>query len=128
MDFVVDTTSSCGRGMIRTHELMRQYFDDTVSLVNYWGPVQMCVFYIEYEYLPKGYKIIGDCERGYITMTVKNNANQLFRPGFLYPEADRFHFEDRIDDLVELVSLTFEAISSNKIFFLDLNNIQRRND
>lgn len=42
-------------GMRSADKLMRDHFKDTINLVNYWGPVQMCVFYLEYMYLPSKY-------------------------------------------------------------------------
>lgn len=36
-----------------------------VALVSYYGPVQMCVFGLEYEYISRKYKIKAECERGF---------------------------------------------------------------
>ena len=34
-------------GINRADQLMRNYFRNSIELVKYWGPVQMCVFYLE---------------------------------------------------------------------------------
>lgn len=45
-------------GMRKCHKTMLNIFKKDIELVNYAGPVQMCVFYLEYNYFPYKYKII----------------------------------------------------------------------
>ena len=104
-------------GMNRADQFMRKYFKSSIELVKYWGPVQMCVFYLEYEYMPLHYKIIIECERGFIVITVKNTNGEIFSPWMIYPEADRYHFEDKPEDVEQLVKLTHRAIAKQKITF-----------
>lgn len=104
-------------GMRNADQLMRKYFKDSIELVKYWGPVQMCVFYLEYEYLPSNYKIIIECERGVITICVKNEEGEMFSPSMIYPSAKYFHYEDRIEDIRQLVELTHQAIVKCEISF-----------
>lgn len=109
-------------GMNSADELMRVYFEEEIMLVNYWGPVQMCVFYLEYIYLPLNYKIVIECERGYITIKVINKEGLIFSPWMIYPDANYYHYEDRITDVKELVELTHQAIVKEEIVFWDNNN------
>lgn len=51
-------------GMYIFDSIMRRTFGRSVKLVSYYGPVQMCVFGLEYEYKPKHYKFKVECERG----------------------------------------------------------------
>lgn len=106
-------------GMRRIDQLMRDYFKDSIKLVKYWGPVQMCVFYLEYEYVPMNYKIIVECERGIFNIEVVNQDEKRFFPYMIYPGINYYHYEDRIEDVKESVSLTHKAISKNEIVFLD---------
>jgi len=111
-------------GMNRADQLMRQYFGDSIKLVKYWGPVQMCVFYLEYEYMPLNYKIIIECERGFIVISAENQKGETFSPWMIYPEADYYHFEDRPDDVAQLVKLTHQALAEQRISFYSGNNMQ----
>lgn len=107
------------QGMRRADRLMRDYFKDSVELVKYGGPVQMCVFYLEYDYLPLNYKIVIECERGVITICVNNQEGQSFSPRMIYPEAKYYHYEDKPEDVAQLVKLTHQAIVKREIIFLD---------
>jgi hypothetical protein len=104
-------------GMSRADRLMRQYFGASVELVKYWGPEQMCVFYLEYKYIPLDYKIIIECERGFIIISVTNQIGEKFSPWMIYPEADYSHYEDKAEDVLQLVRLTYQAIDKKEISF-----------
>jgi hypothetical protein len=77
----------------------------------------MCVFYLEYDYSPSRYKIIIECERGFITISVKDQAEKQFSPWMIYPESRYYHFEDVDKDILQLISLTHQAIKKNEIKF-----------
>ena len=110
-------------GMRSADKLMRDHFKDTINLVNYWGPVQMCVFYLEYMYLPSKYKIMIECERGFITIQVTDEDGKRFSPWMVYPGTNYYHYEDRISDIEELVELTYQAIAKEQITFLNNKEI-----
>lgn len=112
-------------GMRRIDKLMRDYFKDSIELVQYWGPVQMCVFYLEYEYFPLNYKIIIECERGFITICVKNEEEKRFSPWMIYPNTNYYHYEDRIDDVIQLIELTHQSIVKQEISFFSEQEISK---
>lgn len=118
MELILEGQSSANYGMKLCHKIMLEFFQDSVCLVKYWGPVQMCVFYLEYDYYPSCYKIILECERGFITILVKDQTGRHFSPWMVYPESRYYHFEDVDKDIYQLISLTHEAIKKNDIKFL----------
>lgn len=118
MELIIEGESKANHGMKISHKLMLEFFEDTVCLGKYWGPVQMCVFYLEYDYSPSCYKIILECERGIITILVKDKAGRYFSPWMVYPESRYYHFEDVDKDVYQLISLTHQAIMKNDIKFL----------
>ncbi len=113
------------RGMSRFHHIMNLTFGETAHLESYYGPVQMCVFGLEYEYTPKNYRIKVECERGFITVEVINEKGLKFSPWMIYPESRYYHFEDRENDVKQLVELTYKAIIDNEIIFMNENEIHR---
>lgn len=115
----LERQSKAHLGMRSADKLMRDYFKDKINLVNYWGPVQMCVFYLEYVFLPLNYRIVIECERGFITICIKNQENKRFSPWMIYPDANYYHYEDRINDIEQLVKLTHQAIVKQEISFFD---------
>ena len=117
MELIIEDNSKAASGMKKAHETMLDFFGEMVCLVKYWGPVQMCVFYLEYELSSFGYKIIIECERGFITISVKDQTGRCFYPSMIYPEADYYHFEDVDKDIYQLISLTHQAIMKNEIKF-----------
>lgn len=120
MELIIEGDSKATRGMKMAHETMLDFFGETICLAKYWGPVQMCVFYLEYDYSPSRYKIIIECERGFITISVKDQAEKLFSPWMIYPESRYYDFEDVDKDIFQLISLTHQAIKKNEIkFFTD---------
>lgn len=118
MELIIKGESIDNHGMKLSHKLMLDFFEDTVCLVSYWGPVQMCVFYLEYDYSPSCYKIIIECERGFITISVKNQDGRCFSPWMVYPESRYYHSEYVDKDVYQLISLTHQAIKKNDIKFL----------
>lgn len=117
MELIIKDNSKATSGMRKAHETMLNLFGEIVCLVKYWGPVQMCVFYLEYEYMPNCYKIIIECERGFITISVKDQTGRCFSPWMIYPESHYYHFEDVDKDIYQLISLTHQAIMNNEIKF-----------
>ncbi len=116
-----------GKGNGTSYNLMKQFdnimrttFGEKVELVSYYGPVQMCVFGLEYKYLPLGYTIKAECERGVITLGVINQEGEMFQPSMVYPQARYYHFADVANDVKQLVELTFKAINSNEIVFMNM--------
>ncbi len=118
MELIIEGNSRAISGMKLSHKIMLDFFGDTVCLVKYWGPVQMCVFYLEYDYSPSCYKIIIECERGVITISVKEQTGRHFSPWMVYPESRYYHYEDVDKDVYQLISLTHQAIKKNEIKFI----------
>ncbi len=118
MELVLNTENQSGRGMQYINDTMKRIFKDTVVLENYWGPVQMCVFNLEYHYLPKNYIITFECERGVLVVEAKDPEGRRFSPGMIYPEANYYHYEDVDRDIDQLVSLTYKAIRNQEATFL----------
>ena len=107
------------QGMSQFDSIMNQTFGNDVVLLSYYGPVQMCVFGLEYEYIPGKYKIKAECERGFISIEVINEKGLKFYPWIIYPESRYYHFEDRKEDVIQLIELTYKAIKDDEIVFMD---------
>ena len=107
------------QGMSQFDNIMNQTFGNDVVLLSYYGPVQMCVFGLEYEYIPRKFKIKAECERGFITIEVNNEKGLKFYPWIIYPESRYYHFEDRKRDVMQLIELTYKAIIEDEIVFMD---------
>ena len=107
------------QGMSQFDSIMNQTFGNDVVLLSYYGPVQMCVFGLEYEYIPGKYKIKAECERGFISIEVINEKGLRFYPSMIYPESRYYHFEDRKEDVIQLIELTYKAIKDDEIVFMD---------
>ena len=112
------------QGMSRFDNIMNQTFGKDVVLTTYYGPVQMCVFGLEYEYIPRKYMIKAECERGFITIEVINQKGLKFCPWIIYPESRYYHFEDKISDIKQLIELTYKAIINDEIVFVDKKEMQ----
>ena len=113
------------QGMSQFDRIMNQTFGNDVVLLSYYGPVQMCVFGLEYEYIPGKYKIKAECERGFITIEVINEKGLRFYPSMIYPESRYYHFEDRKEDVIQLIELTYKAIKDDEIVFMDEKERQK---
>ena len=107
------------QGMSQFDSIMNQTFGNDVVILSYYGPVQMCVFGLEYEYIPGKYKIKAECERGFISIEVINEKGLRFYPSMIYPESRYYHFEDRKEDVIQLIELTYKAIKDDEIVFMD---------
>lgn len=103
-------------GMRNIDRLMFKYFGKNIELVNYWGPVQMCVFCLEYRYLPLDYTIRIECERGVVVLGIKNREGKSFCPTYLHPPI-RCRYEDVEADMDELVRFAYEVIRDNQVDF-----------
>lgn len=125
MELQLEGKSKSIDGMRKCHKTMLNIFKEDIQLVNYWGPVQMCVFYLEYNYVPHKYKIILECERGFITMNVKNQEDHIFSPWMIFPEARYYHFEDVDKDVSQLIELTYKAIKENTIVFNSSDKVEK---
>lgn len=100
----------------RVDNLMKEVFGNTVQLVEYYGPVQMCVFGLTYIYLPTNEKIVFECERGAITVRLVEKPGNEHYPGEQFKESRYTHWEDNDHDLQELVCSVkrlFEIRTSN---------------
>ncbi|NLM17448.1 MAG: hypothetical protein GX221_07000 [Candidatus Riflebacteria bacterium] len=117
MELILEEESISANSMKNCHKIMLDIFGDDVRLVKYWGPVQMNVFYLEYHYSPCDYKIILECERGFIVIKVQNTDGDVFRPSMLFPEAKHFHYAAVEKDVLQLTELTRKAIKENLIIF-----------
>ena len=113
------------QGMSQFDRIMNQTFGNDVVLLSYYGPVQMCVFGLEYEYIPGKYKIKAECERGFITIEVINEKGLRFYPSMIYPESRYYHFEDRKEDVIQLIELTYKAIKDDEIVLMDEKERQK---
>lgn len=117
LELLLETNSPSACAMKNVHKIMLEVFKDLVCLENYYGPVQMGVFGLEYSYLPQKYKICIESERGIITIMVKNDENQVFYPNMIYSEADYYHCADDKKDVFQLIELTYKAIVEKEIIF-----------
>lgn len=118
MQFIISDETPSKREMKRCHEIMLEIFKEQIELVKYWGPEQMCVFYLEYLEIKYNYKIVLECERGFITINVKNQDGAIFSPRMIYPEARYYHYTDVDKDIYQLVQLTYKAIHMQEIKFV----------
>lgn len=123
MEFIL--TEKNNGGMWLCHKTMIDAFQDSIVLKEYWGPVQMCVFYLEYEYIASHYKIILECERGFLTIKVIDKVNMIFSPWMIYPEARYYHFEDKDEDIYQLINLTYRAIKNKELKFIEQNKVSQ---
>ena len=127
MELILETNSTSALEMKNAHNTMLEVFRDLIKLENYYGPVQMGVWGLEYSYVLEQYKICIECERGFITITVKNDVDERFYPSLIYSEADYYHFADNKKDVFQLIDLTHKAISEKEIIFFSSEEILRRN-
>ncbi len=125
MELILSEETISSRGMKHCHKTMIKTFKNTVVLTKYWGPVQMCVYYLEYDYMPKNYKIILECERGIITIKVSNQYKNEFSPWMVYPEFRYFHYQDVDKDIKQLIDLTYIAINNNETKFYTQRQITK---
>lgn len=116
MKLILRSDSYQGQCMKKVNDTMLKTFRDSIRLDNYFGPVQMGVFRLEYTYLPEGYKISIESERGIITIKATNSENQVFYPNMVYPEASYFHSASSDNDVSQLIELTYRAITEKKAF------------
>lgn len=127
MELILETDSTSALEMKNAHNTMLEVFRDLIKLENYYGPVQMDVWGLEYSCVLEKYKICIECERGFITITVKNDVDERFYPSLIYSEADYYHFADNKKDVFQLIDLTHKAISEKEIIFFSSEEILRRN-
>ncbi len=117
MKLILEGESLTVRAMKQCHKIMLDFFGEKVELVKYWGPVQMGVFYLEYYYSERDYRIIMESERGYITIMVKDNDDNFFYPSMIFPESKYYHSSKVEKDVLQLVELTYKAIKEDIIVF-----------
>lgn len=99
------------------YALVNNFFGDNVRLVNAWGPVQMCVFHLEFEHLSKEFNIIFACERGALESYVKKGTEKCYIPRTIYGHENRMRFESKKKDVYEGVLLMYIAIRQNRFDF-----------
>lgn len=127
MELLLQTDSISALKMKNAHNTMVKVFKDLIELENYYGPVQMDVWKLEYSYLVENYKICIECERGIVTITVSNDAGERFYPSLIYSEADYYHFADNKNDVFQLIDLTYKAITKKEIIFFSSEEIIKFN-
>lgn len=118
MKFDINTVTESDYRMKLYHDTMVKFFKEDLELDNYWGPAQMCCFYLEYEYSPQKYKMILECQRGVITLDVKNQEGNTFSPWMIFQEARQQHSLYSDQDIYKLIGLTHKAIKEQTIIFL----------
>ena len=87
----------------RVDNLMTYRFGDRIKLLETYGPVQMCVFGLTYKFVEKDWLIIFECERGCITVALVDTDGKKYYPSEYFKESKYFHYEDKDEDLCELV-------------------------
>jgi len=128
MELLLESVIPSAMEMKNAHDTMLGCFKDLIRLEKYFGPVQMDVWRLEYRYSTKPYTICVECERGFITISVINDKDEKFYPHYIYDEADYFHFADKRNDVLQLVNLTYRAITKNEIVFLSAEEIRKRGE
>ena len=114
----LDGESAKHSGMRSVHYYINQIFGASAELISYYGPVQMCVFGLEYVYLPLKYTIKVECERGFIQIEIIDEEGKTFSPWMIFPESRYYHFEDKKSDVHQLIELSYKAIVEKKIIFM----------
>lgn len=74
-------------------------------------------------YFINHYKIILECERGFLTINVKDQVGNIFSPWMIYPEARYYHYEDVDKDIYQLIDLTYNAIKKKEAKFIEPNKV-----
>ncbi len=128
VELIFEKENSSTLEMKNAHNTMLDVFEELVRLEKYFGPVQMGVWGLEYSYLLEKYKICIESERGFITIKVKNDKNDIFYPSLIYSEANYYHFADVEKDVFQLIYLTKKAIVENEIKFLSIEELNRHNE
>lgn len=127
MELLLQADSISASEMKNAHNTMLEVFKGLINLENYYGPVQMDVWGLEYSYLLEKYKICIECERGFITIVVNNDMDERFYPSLIYSEADYYHFADKEEDVRQLIDLVYKAIIEKEIIFFSNEAIIRHN-
>lgn len=91
------------RRLQRVDDLMKKRFGKKVELLETYGPVQMCVFGLTYKYIENDNLIIFECERGVITVALVDTKGKKYYPSEYFKESDYYHYQDKNEDLCELV-------------------------
>ncbi len=120
MELILEEKSISANSMRNCHKIMLDIFGEDVELVEYWGPVQMCVFYLEYHYSPRDYKIIMECERGFIVIEVQDKAGNVFWPLMVFPKANYFHYAD-VEKYEETIEYIKELIEKENFILVEGN-------
>ena len=87
----------------RVDDFMIKRFAEKVKLLETYGPVQMCVFGLTYKHIESDSLIIFECERGCITVALVDTEGKKYYPSEYFKESKYFHYEDKDEDLCELV-------------------------
>ncbi len=124
MELILEGTSLSDKSMKNCHRKMLDVFGDDIELIDYWGPVQMCVFNLEYHYSPRDYTIIMNCERGFLVIEVLDKDGKIFWPAMIYPESRYYHFADVEKDILQLAELVYKAIQEDTIVFYSMDEIR----
>lgn len=91
-------------------DMMNMHFGKDVKLVKCGGPVQMCVFNMEYIYLPDESRITFDCERGIICSYIDRKDEKRIWPLNIYPGENYCHDVYDVSEVKKVVKLTAQTI------------------
>ena len=98
----------------KVDDLMKKEYGEKVTLLEHYGPVQMCVFGLTYRYLPTNERIMFECERGAITVKLIGLEGKVYYPSEYFEKSRYTHWEDQDEDLLELVCSIRELIELMK--------------
>ena len=94
-------------------DMMNMHFGNEVKLVKCAGPVQMCVFNMEYIYLPDESKITFDCERGILCPYIDCKDGKRIWPLNIYPGENYCHDVYDVNEVKKIVRLTAQTIKED---------------
>ena len=77
MELILEDDSTSAKSMKIAIKSCWIFLVTMFSLSNIGACSNVC-FYLEYHYLPYDYKIIMECERGFIVIEVQNKAGDVF--------------------------------------------------
>ena len=112
--FEVEGGIEMDKKLQRVDDFMIKRFGDKVKLLETYGPVQMCVFGLTYKHIESDSLIIFECERGFITVALVDTEGKKSYPSEYFEESKYFHFEDKDEDLCELID-SIERLIKQKV-------------
>lgn len=95
---------------------MTAAFGKDIKLTVCWGPVQMCVFRLEYDYRPLNYNVVFECERGIILGYIINGEGKAFNPTQKYPGENYYHSVHIAKELDQMINIVIRAVNEKPAF------------